>query len=177
MAPIPLEKSATVVQLALIGRVTSLLCVMILIRPVQKNRINFYILNRYRRGLETCPQAKTFNSDRSATTLFSFLFSDASERRVWLSAESKIFAFTFERFCLYRLKFPHTNNKKCATGEHGCTASETCVNHYQGTNVCTESHCFKYFAGIDIPYYDIRSLGTVSEQLFDYKNTELAATC
>ena len=37
-------------------------------------------------------------------TLFSSLFSDASERRVWLSAESKILAFTFGRFRLYRLK-------------------------------------------------------------------------
>ena len=36
-------------------------------------------------------------------TLFSF-FSDASERRVWLSAESKILASTFERFRLYRLR-------------------------------------------------------------------------
>ena len=36
-------------------------------------------------------------------TLFPSLFSDASERRVWLSAESKILASTFGRFCLYRL--------------------------------------------------------------------------
>ena len=36
-------------------------------------------------------------------TLFSSFFSDASERRVWLSAESKILASTFERFWLYRL--------------------------------------------------------------------------
>ena len=33
-----------------------------------------------------------------------FSFSDASERRVWLSAESKILASTFERFRLYRLR-------------------------------------------------------------------------
>ena len=31
-------------------------------------------LNRYRRGLETCPQAKTFKSEGSAATLFSSLF-------------------------------------------------------------------------------------------------------
>ena len=36
-------------------------------------------------------------------TLFSSIFSDASERRVWLSAESKLLASTFGRFCLYRL--------------------------------------------------------------------------
>ena len=60
-------------------------------------------VNRYMRGLETCPQAKVFKSERSATTLFSSLFSDAPERRVWLSAESKILAFTFEHFRLYRL--------------------------------------------------------------------------
>ena len=36
-------------------------------------------------------------------TLFSALFSDASERRVWLSIESKILASTFGRFRLYRL--------------------------------------------------------------------------
>ena len=38
-------------------------------------------------------------------TLFSSLFYDASERRVWLSAESKILASTFGRFRLYRLKW------------------------------------------------------------------------
>ena len=36
-------------------------------------------------------------------TLFSSLFFDASERRVWLSAKSKILASTFGRFRLYRL--------------------------------------------------------------------------
>ena len=36
-------------------------------------------------------------------TLFSSLFFDASERRVWLSAVSKILSSTFGRFCLYRL--------------------------------------------------------------------------
>ena len=39
-------------------------------------------LNRYRRGLETCPKVKTFKNERSATTLFSSLFSDESERPV-----------------------------------------------------------------------------------------------
>ena len=37
-------------------------------------------------------------------TLFSSLFFDASERRVWLSAESKILASTFGRFRLYKLR-------------------------------------------------------------------------
>ena len=37
-------------------------------------------------------------------TLFSSLFSDACERRVWLIAESKILASTLGRFRLYRLK-------------------------------------------------------------------------
>ena len=59
-----------------------------------------YGLNRYRRGLETCPQAKT-----SKVLLLSSLFSNASKRRVRLSAESKILASTFGRFRLYRLKF------------------------------------------------------------------------
>ena len=36
-------------------------------------------------------------------TLFCSFFCDASERRVWLSAESKILASTFGRFRLYRL--------------------------------------------------------------------------
>ena len=40
---------------------------------------------------------------RKLDTLFSSLFSDVFERRVWLSAESKILASTFERFRLYRL--------------------------------------------------------------------------
>ena len=35
--------------------------------------------------------------------VFSSLFSDASERRVGLNAESKILASTFGRFRLYRL--------------------------------------------------------------------------
>ena len=38
-------------------------------------------------------------------TLFSSLFFDVSERRVWLSAESKILASTFGRFRLYRFNF------------------------------------------------------------------------
>ena len=56
--------------------------------------------NRYRRGLETCPQAET---SKSGHAIF-FSFFDASERRVWLSAESKILTSTFGRFRLYRLK-------------------------------------------------------------------------
>ena len=39
-------------------------------------------VNRNRRGLETCPQPKTFKSERSATTLFTFRISNVSERRV-----------------------------------------------------------------------------------------------
>ena len=57
------------------------------------NSINYIIvfftlasLNRYRRVLETCTQAKAFKS----FTRFSSFFSGASEQRVWLSAESKI---------------------------------------------------------------------------------------
>ena len=57
------------------------------------------MFNRYRRGLETCPQAKT---SKNGHTIWS-LFSDASERPVWLSAESKMLASTFGRFRLYRL--------------------------------------------------------------------------
>ena len=38
------------------------------------------------------------------TRYFLLFFSDASERRVWLSAESKILASTFGRFCLYRFR-------------------------------------------------------------------------
>ena len=67
----------------------------------KNEHLNEMFLNWYRRGLEN-PQATTFKSGRSATTLFSSLFSDASERRVWLSAESKILACTFEHFRLYR---------------------------------------------------------------------------
>ena len=58
-------------------------------------------VNRYRRGLETCPQART--SKRRHAIFFSF-FSDAPERRVWLSAESKILASTFGRSRLDRLR-------------------------------------------------------------------------
>ena len=43
-------------------------------------------------------------------TLFSSLFSDASERRVWLSAESKLLASTFGRFRLYPLRLFWPNN-------------------------------------------------------------------
>ena len=59
-------------------------------------------LNRYRRGLETCPQAKTFKSERSATTLFSSFFSTRPSD-VYNSAPSRILASTFGRFRLYRL--------------------------------------------------------------------------
>ena len=58
-------------------------------------------LNPYRRRLETCPQPKTSKSGHAI--ILSFF--DASERRVRLSAESKILASTFERFRLYRLSF------------------------------------------------------------------------
>ena len=46
---------------------------------------------------DTGEDSKLVNS-RKLDTLFSSLFSDASERRVWLSAESKILASTFGRF-------------------------------------------------------------------------------
>ena len=52
------------------------------------------------RWLGTCPQAKM---SKSGHAIF-FSFFDASERRVWLSPESKILASTFGRFRLYRLK-------------------------------------------------------------------------
>ena len=42
-------------------------------------------VNRYRRGLQTCPQVKTSKSGHAIY----FFFFDAFERRVWLSAESK----------------------------------------------------------------------------------------
>ena len=55
--------------------------------PIFKEITEFYkMLNRYRRGLETCPQAKRFKSERSATTLFTSIIYNASERGVWLSA-------------------------------------------------------------------------------------------
>ena len=56
--------------------------------------------NRYRRRLETCPQANLHQSGRE---YFLFLFSNASERPVWLSAESKILASTLVQIRLYRL--------------------------------------------------------------------------
>ena len=56
-------------------------------------------LDRYRRGLETCPQAKM---SKSWHAIF-FSFSDASERQVRLSGESKILASIFGRFRVYRL--------------------------------------------------------------------------
>ena len=62
--------------------------------------IKFINFNRYKRGLETCPKANFAKSGREYFLLF---FSAASERRVWLSAESKILASTFGRFRLYRL--------------------------------------------------------------------------
>ena len=49
------------------------------------------VLNRYRRGLETSPQAKTSKSGHS---IF-FYFSDASERRVWLSEITRVHFWTF----------------------------------------------------------------------------------
>ena len=50
-------------------------------------------------------------------TLFSSLFYDASERRVWLSAESKILVSTFGRFRLYRLTFLQNQNYKTLKDE------------------------------------------------------------
>ena len=48
----------------------------------------------------------------AAPPRYFLLFSDAFERRVRLSAESKILAFTFERFRLYRLKTLFENRLK-----------------------------------------------------------------
>ena len=62
-------------------------------------KVSLACLNRYRRGIETCQQA---NFAKSGRGIFLF-FSDASKRRVWLKAESKILASTFGRFRLYRL--------------------------------------------------------------------------
>ena len=48
--------------------------------------------------------SKNFQIYRSYFKLpFSSFFSGACERRVWLSAESKILTFTFERFRMYRI--------------------------------------------------------------------------
>ena len=60
---------------------------------------NYSNINRYKRGLETCPQANLYQSGRE----YFLLFSDASKRRVWLSAESKILASTLVQIRLYRL--------------------------------------------------------------------------
>ena len=60
-----------------------------------------WVFKRNRRGLETCPQAKMSKSGHAI--FFSFL--RRSERRVSLSAESKILASTFGHFHLYRLVF------------------------------------------------------------------------
>ena len=53
------------------------------------------------------------------TRVFSF-FSDASERRVKVSAESKILALTFERFRLYRLKHAYYKPFKYAEVKPTC---------------------------------------------------------
>ena len=61
--------------------------------------------------------------------VFSALFSDASERRVWLSAESKIFASTFERFRLYRLNFQTRIELTCdAFSRAACTIASDSVS-------------------------------------------------
>ena len=31
---------------------------------------------------------------------------------------------------------------QCSNGDHGCDSHETCVNHHQGTNICTHG-CFQ----------------------------------
>ena len=54
---------------------------IIILLQMVKDVLEFKI-NRYRRGLETCPQAKTFKIERSATTLFNPRIFTASERRV-----------------------------------------------------------------------------------------------
>ena len=70
------------------------------VRDILSNIPTFQDLNRYRRGHENCPQANLAKSGREYFPLF---FSNASERRVWLSAESKILESNFGRFRLYRL--------------------------------------------------------------------------
>ena len=43
---------------------------------------------------------------------------------------------------------------QCANGQHGCSGFEVCVNHAQGTNICTHG-CFDLWEGFDFPFYDM----------------------
>ena len=52
------------------------------------------LINRYRRGLDTCPQAKTFKSERSATTLYSSFFPTRSSDE-YDSASSRKYSHPF----------------------------------------------------------------------------------
>ena len=73
---------------------------------IRKNKFAQTFLNRYRRELETCPQAKTSKSGHAV--FFSFFrrvqATSMTQRRV------KILASTFGRFRLYRLKVQKNNN-------------------------------------------------------------------
>ena len=61
------------------------------------------------------------------------------------------------------MKKIYKNPAKCATGAHGCDASidEYCVNHHQGTNICTTG-CFEYWYGADFQYYDLNNVQGVT---------------
>ena len=64
------------------------------------NKDNFYQLTDTGQDSKLVRRLKRPKTD----TLFSSLFWDAFERRVWLNAELKILASTFGRFRLYRLR-------------------------------------------------------------------------
>ena len=64
--------------------------------------------NRYRRGLDTCAQAKTSKSGHA----FFFSFFRRVRATSMTQPESKILASTFGRFCLYRLRNELKLNKR-----------------------------------------------------------------
>ena len=84
---------------------------------VNINKIQLEIPKRYQRKppvlTDTGEDSKLVHRRKrpKVDTIFSSLFSDASERRVWLSAESKILASTFGLFRLYRLIQVFNTNK------------------------------------------------------------------
>ena len=75
----------------------------ITLRPLYQPVKNFWKILFYLTDTGEDSKLVHMRTRPKVDTLFFSLFSDAAERRVWLSAESKILASTFGHFRLYRL--------------------------------------------------------------------------
>ena len=143
-------------------------------------RLDAEWVNRYRRRLETCPQAKTSKSWHANF----FSFSDASERRVWLSTavhrveNTRVHFWTFSPVSSYfenrggRLSPPMSKLVKsafCARKLFPNQTYESKIKYYQKVFLMhyffenikdgeIKTFCCEYFRNLWLPVFDIHNI-------------------